>query len=48
MVTSLNFHTFFFEKLIFPTMSKTEDFGQKMQGILGVKLGFTFRNSIVV
>ena len=28
----------FFEKLIFPTMSKTIEFSQKTQGILGVKL----------
>jgi hypothetical protein len=29
MVTSLNFHTFFFEELILPTMSKTAKFGPK-------------------
>jgi hypothetical protein len=34
MVTFLNSHTLLFEKLIFPTMSKT---GLKTQGILGVK-----------
>jgi hypothetical protein len=26
----------FFEKLIFPTMSKAAEFGQKTQGILGI------------
>jgi hypothetical protein len=36
MLTSLNFQTLFFEKLIFPTMSKTTKFGKKPQGILGV------------
>jgi hypothetical protein len=34
---SLNFHTLFFEKLIFPTISKIAKFGKKTQGILGVK-----------
>jgi hypothetical protein len=34
MVISLNSHIF--EKLIFPTMSKTAKFGKKTQGILGV------------
>jgi hypothetical protein len=37
MVTSLNSHIFSFETLIFPTMSKTKEFGQKTQGILGIK-----------
>jgi hypothetical protein len=37
-VIFLNFHTFIFEKLILPTMSKIAKFGKKTQGILGVKL----------
>jgi hypothetical protein len=38
MVTSFNSHNFlFFEKLIFPTVSKTAEFDKKTQGILGVK-----------
>jgi hypothetical protein len=28
----------FFEKSIFPSMSKTAEFGKKTQGILGVKV----------
>jgi hypothetical protein len=36
-VTSLNFHSLFFEKLSFPTMSKTAKFGKRTQRILGVK-----------
>jgi hypothetical protein len=37
MVIFLMSQLLFFEELIFPTMSKTAEFGQKTQGILGVK-----------
>jgi hypothetical protein len=37
MITSLHSHTFFFfEKLIFPTMSKIVEFGLQTEEILGV------------
>jgi hypothetical protein len=40
--TLLNSHNLIFEKLIFPTMSKTTKFGKKTQGILGVKWAYGF------
>ena len=36
MVTFLYSHIFFFEKLIFPTMSKIVEFGKKNKKKLGV------------